>query len=127
MTELLGEVLIGAAPAVRPEWTISIADHRADYDALRRDVFVHEQALFAGSDRDDVDDDPRTVVLVARARTGELLGGGRRMRGPGLGGRLRLGDDDRRRERDRQHHAQRDVARAGAEGDGRSEGLEALG
>ena len=31
--------------------------------ALRRDVFVDEQGLFAGSDRDDVDDDPRTIVL----------------------------------------------------------------
>jgi putative N-acetyltransferase (TIGR04045 family) len=38
-------------------------------------VFVSEQALFAGSDLDEYDEDPRTVVLEARAATGELLGG----------------------------------------------------
>ncbi len=51
----------------------------AAYRALRREVFVHEQGLFAGSDRDDVDDDPRTVVLVAvttePSSGGEVLGG----------------------------------------------------
>lgn len=45
------------------------------YRSLRRDVFVTEQGLFAGTDHDDVDDDPRTVVLVARAHDGEVLGG----------------------------------------------------
>lgn len=45
------------------------------YRALRREVFVHEQGLFDGSDRDDVDDDPRTIVLVAVAAEGEVLGG----------------------------------------------------
>lgn len=45
------------------------------YRLLRREVFVREQALFENHDRDDVDDDPRTVVLVARATDGELLGG----------------------------------------------------
>jgi putative N-acetyltransferase (TIGR04045 family) len=39
---------------------------RAQYRALRRQVFVAEQGLFTGHDLDDVDDDPRTVVLVAR-------------------------------------------------------------
>ena len=38
----------------------------AEYRALRRDVFVAEQGLFLGHDSDEVDDDPRTVVLVAR-------------------------------------------------------------
>ena len=33
--------------------------------------FVGEQGLFAGNDPDDVDDDPRTVVLVARAADGD--------------------------------------------------------
>lgn len=47
----------------------------AAYHRLRHAVFVGEQSLFAGSDRDDVDDDPRTVVLVARAHDGEVLGG----------------------------------------------------
>lgn len=47
----------------------------AAYGRLRREVFVDEQRLFAGSDRDDVDDDPRTQVIVARAPDGEILGG----------------------------------------------------
>jgi putative N-acetyltransferase (TIGR04045 family) len=38
----------------------------AQYRALRREVFVAEQGLFPSHDSDDVDDDPRTVVLVAR-------------------------------------------------------------
>ena len=60
----------------------------AAYRALRRDVFVAEQGLFTGTDRDDVDDDPRTVVLLARARDGEVLGGVRlhpALPGRGLG------------------------------------------
>ncbi|GGF92719.1 AIR synthase [Rhodococcoides trifolii] len=47
----------------------------ADYRLLRHDAFVSEQGLFAGSDRDDVDDDPRLVVLVATADDGTVLGG----------------------------------------------------
>ncbi|GAB2481679.1 MSMEG_0567/sll0787 family protein [Jatrophihabitans fulvus] len=77
MTELLGEVLIGA-PATTAAWRIEVADDPASlaaYRALRRDVFVVEQGLFTGSDSDDVDDDPRTVVLVARAGDGTVLGG----------------------------------------------------
>lgn len=46
----------------------------ADYRRLRHEVFVAEQGLFHGSDDDPVDDDPRTVVLVARAGD-EVLGG----------------------------------------------------
>lgn len=45
------------------------------YRALRREEFVREQGLFEVSDRDDVDDDPRTLVLVARAQDGTVLGG----------------------------------------------------
>lgn len=45
------------------------------YRQLRRDVFVREQAMFDVTDRDDVDDDERTVVLVARSQAGEVLGG----------------------------------------------------
>jgi putative N-acetyltransferase (TIGR04045 family) len=44
------------------------------YRRLRRRVFVDEQGLF-DDDHDDFDDDPRTVVLLARARDGALLGG----------------------------------------------------
>jgi putative N-acetyltransferase (TIGR04045 family) len=47
----------------------------AAYRALRTRVFVEEQGLFAGHDRDERDDDPRTVVLVARDRTGSVIGG----------------------------------------------------
>jgi putative N-acetyltransferase (TIGR04045 family) len=48
----------------------------AAYRALRTEVFVREQGLFAGCDGDDRDDDPRTVVLVARdAQTGTVIGG----------------------------------------------------
>ncbi len=75
----VGEVLLGAvaAPPV-PAWTITVADDAATiaaYRDLRRAVFVHEQQLFSGTDADDVDDDPRTVVLVARTAGGEVLGG----------------------------------------------------
>jgi putative N-acetyltransferase (TIGR04045 family) len=47
----------------------------AGYHRLRHDVFVVEQGIFAGSDRDEVDDDPRTRVLLAVAPDGEVLGG----------------------------------------------------
>jgi AIR synthase-related protein len=47
----------------------------ASYRLLRRNVFAEEQGLFDRDDRDDHDDDPRTVVLLARDRSGALLGG----------------------------------------------------
>ncbi|HEX7659342.1 MAG TPA: hypothetical protein VF444_07675, partial [Pseudonocardiaceae bacterium] len=66
-------VLIGPPSTRRtqraPEFLIVEAETAAEqaaYRALRRDVFVTEQGLFDGHDRDDVDDDPRTVVLLAR-------------------------------------------------------------
>ncbi len=49
--------------------------HLAAYRALRRESFVREQGLFAGSDADDIDDDPRCLVLVALAPDGTVLGG----------------------------------------------------
>ena len=60
----------------------------AIYRALRQRVFVDEQGLFAGSDRDDVDDDPRTIVLVARTAAGEVVGGVRLAPASGDGDRL---------------------------------------
>jgi putative N-acetyltransferase (TIGR04045 family) len=76
---MVGDVLLGAIRTEAPAtWTIGVAADTAaiaDYHRLRREVFVAEQGLFAGSDLDDADGDPRTVVLVARAATGELLGG----------------------------------------------------
>src|SRR5947207_9511942 len=45
------------------------------YRRLRREVFVDEQGLFERHDLDDLDDDPRTVVLAARDRTGSVVGG----------------------------------------------------
>jgi AIR synthase-related protein len=75
---LLGDT---ATLARRPPFTIepaSIEVGEADsvaYRALRRQVFVEEQGLFDGHDLDDADEDPRTVVLVARDRSGEVIGG----------------------------------------------------
>jgi putative N-acetyltransferase (TIGR04045 family) len=72
-------VLTGPASAgTPPPFLIEPADCDADvqaYRRIRRDVFVAEQGLFPGSDGDDVDDDPRTVVLVARSPEGRVLGG----------------------------------------------------
>lgn len=51
------------------------AGELAAYRRLRREAFVVEQRLFAQSDADDVDDDPRTVVLLATAPDGTVLGG----------------------------------------------------
>lgn len=80
-------VLLG--PPIRPRTAplVEVADRAAvhAYRALRRDVFVAEQGLFTGSDADDVDDDPRTVVLVARDADGAVLAGVRL--GPVLPGR----------------------------------------
>jgi putative N-acetyltransferase (TIGR04045 family) len=47
----------------------------AAYRRLRRASFVVDQNLFVHTDADDVDDDPRTVVLVATAADGSVLGG----------------------------------------------------
>ncbi|MBO0983887.1 MSMEG_0567/sll0787 family protein [Rathayibacter sp. SD072] len=56
--------------------SIAVADEAGTlaYRALRRAVFVEEQQLFDSDDRDALDDDPRTVVLVARLG-GEVVGG----------------------------------------------------
>ncbi|MGY1652407.1 MSMEG_0567/sll0787 family protein [Geodermatophilus sp. SYSU D01119] len=64
-----------AAPA--PPWRVEEAgpDGVAAHRALRHAAFVEEQGLFAGSDLDAADDDPRCVVLVARGTGGTVLGG----------------------------------------------------
>ena len=61
-----------AVPGLRG-WTILPADEhaRTAHDALRTEVFVHRQGLFERHDRDDVDDDPRTIVLVALTPDGD--------------------------------------------------------
>jgi putative N-acetyltransferase (TIGR04045 family) len=59
------------------------------YRTLRHRVFVEEQGLFPGSDHDDVDDDPRTIVLVAQTASGEVVGGVRLA--PAVDGSDRIG------------------------------------
>lgn len=69
--------LMGPRVVVPPaEFLVGIADEdeRRAYRRLRRDAFVDEQGLFDGTDHDDLDDDARTIVLVARAGT-EVVGG----------------------------------------------------
>lgn len=87
------ELLTGeCADTVRPPATwVERADDPAtlaEYHALRRQVFVDEQGLFRGDDRDDRDADPRTVVLVARDSDGTVIGGvrlGPAVDGPDIG------------------------------------------
>ncbi len=95
LSDLGGPISTAVPATARPSadrhgWTILVADDaaRAAHDALRTEVFVHQQGLFARHDRDEVDDDPRTTVLVARTPEGDVLGGVRlapRHRGPDLG------------------------------------------
>jgi putative N-acetyltransferase (TIGR04045 family) len=63
--------------AQQPAFHIGPADSAGEraYRRLRHDVFVQEQGLFAGHDRDHRDDDPRAAVLVARDRAGTVIGG----------------------------------------------------
>ncbi|WP_433087820.1 MSMEG_0567/sll0787 family protein [Dactylosporangium sp. CA-052675] len=83
MTDLV-PALLGAPP----RFLIGPAQDRRDYHRLRTRVFVDEQRLFEREDRDERDDDPRTVVLEARSADGALLGGvrvGPAADGPDLG------------------------------------------
>jgi putative N-acetyltransferase (TIGR04045 family) len=70
----LGEVLLGRT-ARQPEFHVEPAADQAAYHQLRTRVFVQQQGLFSESDRDSRDDDPRTLVLIARDHTGRVLGG----------------------------------------------------
>lgn len=61
-----------------PAYTVVVAEGAAlaAYRELRREVFVAEQGVLGThQERDDADDDPRTVALVALDRTGTVLGG----------------------------------------------------
>lgn len=72
---LTGDARRGRATATG--WRIERADRArtAQYRALRREVFVAEQGIFATDDADRIDDDPRTIVLVCLDVDGGLLGG----------------------------------------------------
>jgi putative N-acetyltransferase (TIGR04045 family) len=79
--------LLGDPP---PAFLIEEADGTAKqaYYGLRRHAFVEEQGLFDRTDRDERDEDPRTVVLVARDSRGDVIGGvrlGPATAGPDLG------------------------------------------
>ncbi len=72
------DLSILAGTPVAPPFLIRIADDAPAlnaYRALRHREFVDRQDLFDGTDHDDADDDPRTVVLVATAPDGTVIGG----------------------------------------------------
>jgi putative N-acetyltransferase (TIGR04045 family) len=72
---LLGDrSTLARAPEFRIEQTED-ATSVAAYRVLRSEVFVQEQGLFDNHDLDARDEDPRTIVLVARERTGRIIGG----------------------------------------------------
>ncbi|MGQ4510934.1 MSMEG_0567/sll0787 family protein [Streptomyces sp. DW26H14] len=73
----------GTPPAFRIEEAADPAALGA-YRRLRHTVFVTEQGLFERHDRDEHDDDPRTLSLVARDPSGAVVGGVRL--GPAHGG-----------------------------------------
>jgi putative N-acetyltransferase (TIGR04045 family) len=115
MTSVFDDIILTGATRARPPEKFQItpasdAAGLAAYHRLRHEVFVTEQGLFTGTDRDDHDDDPRTVVLLARRTggkdAGEVLGGVRLhpMTGDGSsapdlgwwrGSRLAVARDDR--------------------------------
>jgi putative N-acetyltransferase (TIGR04045 family) len=79
-----------SAPRRPPGFVVEQADTAAlgAYHRLRREQFVLEQGLFEHTDLDERDDDERTVVLVARAGDGTVLGGvrlGPATEGPDVG------------------------------------------
>ena len=70
-------ILAGGRPHTQSGFLIHPAEGREldQYRRLRREAFVVDQGLFARDDHDDIDDDPRAVVLVASAKDGSVLGG----------------------------------------------------
>lgn len=71
-------ILAGTRARPTPPYLIQVVDTAEAlfaYHALRQREFVERQGLFARTDRDDIDDDPRTVVLAAMAGDGTVIGG----------------------------------------------------
>ena len=56
---------------------VTTATQLADCLAVRYQVFVQEQGVSAEGERDDLDDDPRTVHCVAYNAAGAAIGAGR--------------------------------------------------
>lgn len=77
VTDILTLLGDSATLASRPPFLISQADagEVAEYRRIRLAVFVAEQNIFRGDDLDELDVDPRTIVLVAHDRTGQVVGG----------------------------------------------------
>ena len=115
MTSAVSDIILTGATGAQPpagNFQITVASDAAGlsaYHRLRHSVFVGEQGLFPVTDRDEHDDDPRAVVLLARsfdgidgADRGAVLGGVRLhpMTGADLGwwrgGRLAVARDARR-------------------------------
>lgn len=69
------QALLGEPPAAFMIEEAADASTVRAYQELRRAVFVDQQGLFDHSDLDERDEDPRTVVLVARDRSGGIVGG----------------------------------------------------
>ncbi|MDY7100120.1 MAG: MSMEG_0567/sll0787 family protein [Actinomycetota bacterium] len=87
LTDLGGPRRPPIADTGRPLVVEADAEGLRAHRELRRQVFVERQGLFADHDRDELDDDPNTVVLIARAGDGTVLGGVRLApcADPGLG------------------------------------------
>jgi hypothetical protein len=73
---------LGGPPPVKPRGsgddTLIVAEARDPaslraYGDLRHRVFVDEQGVFPVGDRDELDDDPRTVVLFAQTAAGDAV------------------------------------------------------
>ena len=85
------QALLGEPAAAPPTFLIEQAEDPATlraYYTLRHQAFVHQQNLFTDTDQDHHDEDPRTLVLVARDRSGTVIGGvrlGPATPGPDLG------------------------------------------
>ena len=78
LTDILALLGDRSTLARAPEFRIEQAEDAgsiAVYHNLRRAAFVDEQGLFDGHDLDARDEDTRTIVLVARDRSGRIIGG----------------------------------------------------
>lgn len=70
--------ILTGTPEAPPPFLIHPAESAYELEAYRRirhEAFVGDQGLFTGTDHDDIDDDPRAVVLVATSPVGRVLGG----------------------------------------------------